>query len=543
MKLEAYHLKQSQPLAEDYVFNYLAVQPLFEYNPWDPSVWESRVQWLDKQDHEKMDRGKLVELLLSYNQIIRNAPEATENIVSLGDGKTLVAVGGQQAGLFTGPLYVIHKAITLIQTAKEASLRLGRKVVPVFWIAGEDHDLDEVNHTYYLHPNLHLQKIKLAHSTEFRTSVSQLPVSLGAWEDALQQLDESLVESEFKLELKDKLHQFSLECTTLVDFFGCIMAWLFGAYGLVLVNSDDPLLRQLEAPLFRRMILENKRINEALLEGRSKVEGLGFQPQAEVVEGNANLFIYHQGERLLLHRESGGFVNKKRNLFFSEEDLLTMAAELPQSFSNNVLTRPMMQEFIFPVLCTVLGPGEIAYWGLTSEAFHLLGMRMPVVLPRLQFTLVEGGIYKQMQKFELSFEDVVEAYEVKKKAWLDKQDTLQLEQRFAEVKEQFTEMYRPLLELVSGINQGLGKLSETNIQKILEQIDFLQARSTDAFQSRFEVALKQLERIRLSITPLDKPQERVYNVFAYLNKYGRVWLDELLTQPIAIDGQHRVVYL
>ncbi|HEY0827194.1 MAG TPA: bacillithiol biosynthesis cysteine-adding enzyme BshC [Bacilli bacterium] len=543
MKLEVCHLKQSQPLTEDYVSHYTTVQPLFDYNPWDAEAWESRVQWLDDPRHEQADRLKLVELLQDYNQAIHNAPGAMDNIASLRDGQTLAAVGGQQAGLFTGPLYVIHKAVTLIQTAKEASIRLGRTVVPVFWIAGEDHDLDEVNHTYYLHPNLHVQKIKLGHATEFRVSVSQLLVSLEAWEDALKQLDESLAETEFKPDLMKKLHQFSLECATLVDFFGCIMAWLFGSYGLVLVNSDDPMLRQIEAPLFRKMILENERINEALLEGRNKVEGLKFEPQAEVGESNANLFIFHQGERLLLQRESGSFVNKKKNLFFSEIELLKMAEESPQSFSNNVVTRPMMQEFVFPVLCTVLGPGEIAYWGLTREAFHLLGMRMPVIVPRLQFTLVEGGIEKQMQKFGLVFADVVNAYGQKKKAWLDEQDTLQLEQRFAEVKEQFTEMYRPLLELVSGINPGIGKLGETNIQKILEQIDFLQVRSTDAFQSRFEVALKQLERIRLSIIPLDKPQERVYNIFAYLNKYGRAWLDELLNEPIVIDGQHRIVNL
>ena len=114
----------------------------------------------------------------------------------------------------------------------------------------------------------------------------------------------------------------------------------------------------------------------------------------------------------------------------------------PDQLSNNVMSRPLMQEYLFPVLATVLGPGEIAYWALTKQAFEQFHMRMPIVVPRMEFTLIEGTIKKQMDKYELTLTDVLERFDEKKQAWLDAQDTLQLNDRFEAVKESFRKQLR-----------------------------------------------------------------------------------------------------
>jgi bacillithiol biosynthesis cysteine-adding enzyme BshC len=348
--------------------------------------------------------------------------------------------------------------------------------------------------------------------------------------------------TEFTPGLLERLREIGRKSATMVDFFGRVMAWLFGAEGLVLLDSDNSKLRACEASMFRRLIERNELLNEALIRGRGKVEALELTPQHEVLAGQANLFVHAGEERLLLLREGEHFQDRKGILTLSRDQLLKWADEEPVRLSNNVMTRPLMQEFLFPVLATVLGPGEIAYWGLTGEAFAEFGMKMPILVPRLEFTLVEGTLQKHMRKYELELTDVADNYEGKKQAWLDRQDSLRLEDQFADVKQRFVEMYQPLLDAVASLNPGMKKLGETNRQKIVEQIEFMSGKAADAYQSQFEAALRQMDRIKLSLHPLDKPQERVYNAFPYLNKYGEGWLRELVETNESLTAGHYICY-
>jgi bacillithiol biosynthesis cysteine-adding enzyme BshC len=541
MRSETYLWKQQHPIAEDYTTDFDSVQELFEYNPWEAGALDQRAKWLDETGHLKVNRSELVKVLTEYNERMKNQPEALENIAELENQETLAVVGGQQAGLFTGPLLVIYKAITLIQTAKEAARHLQRRVVPIFWIAGEDHDVDEVNHTYYLSPQLNIEKIKLNHA-DHKSSVSHLKIGMDDWEQALGQLDSALIDTEFKPDLMARLDGIARDSSTLVDFFAQVMSWLFGRHGLIVMDSGDKGLRQIEGRLFNELIKQHQAVNQSLVEGQSKVIGLGYKPQAEVRADQVNIFVINEGQRVLLKHNGEGFTDRKEELFFSEAELLETARSHPELLSNNVFTRPLMQEYLFPVLTTVLGPGEIAYWGLLKGAFQTLGMKMPVITPRREITLLEGTLQKHMQKYGLSFDEVVHDFAAKRKAWLDNQDNLEIEHQFKEAKQKFTEIYAPIMNLVAEINPGLRKLGETNELKIMEQIEFLQARATDAFQSQYDASLRQLERIHLSILPLGKPQERVYNIFVYLNKYGTAWLDDIILDSKVEHKVHTIYY-
>ncbi|WP_438446390.1 bacillithiol biosynthesis cysteine-adding enzyme BshC [Gorillibacterium sp. sgz5001074] len=542
MLKEAYRAK-SQPLAEDYVKDERTAKERFDYSPWKAEDWEARADWVLNGGYPRSDRAGISRILKLYNEEMGNtSPAAARSAELLSDAGTLVVAGGQQAGLFTGPLLVIHKAVTIIRLAREASERLKRPVVPVFWIAGEDHDFDEVNHWYAARPEGGVERWRLEHPTGVRTSISRLAVP--SWEEALTKMDEWLQPSDFKPELLQHLHQYARESGTLTEFFARIMAWLFGRHGLLLLDSDDPRLRREEAPMFSRLLEHHETLNKRFLEGADRVRSLGYAPQADQAEGNVNLFVYDdRGERVLLQAADGVYTDRKLSLRLDGETLRQWIAREPERFSNNVMTRPIMQDYLLPVLATVLGPGEIAYWALTKEAFHELGMRMPIVAPRLEFTLVEGAIRKNMEKFGLDFTMAVDHYDAFRSEWLAGQGQQEIEELFADVRRRFGELYAPVVERVSGLNPGLAKLAETNRQKIAEQIDFLQAKAADAVESQFATGLRQLDRIRLSLAPLSKPQERVYNVFAYLNKYGSAWLDELIDTPYAYDGGHRLVYL
>jgi bacillithiol biosynthesis cysteine-adding enzyme BshC len=545
MQMEVLKWQGNQPLAEDYIDQSEQAAHLFDSHFANPEDWLQRAAFLDEfQDRaNKADREQLVTALIAYNNKAGNSPLALQNARELLDASALVVVGGQQAGLFGGPLLVIYKAITIIQLAREWSRKLQRPVIPVFWIAGEDHDFDEANHMYYLSGQLQVEKVKVEHPTGRRTSVSKLPLTEEAWERALEALEASLIDTEFKQALLDKVRFLTNGGRTLTDSFAAWMASLFGEYGLVLLDSDDPALRHVEAAMFQQLIERNEEVGEALAQGKRQVEAAGYQAQADVTDNGANLFVFQGDQRLLLQRDAKLFTDKKKDYTFSREQLIDMAVTSPERLSNNVMTRPLMQEFLFPVLATVLGPGEIAYWAITRQAFHLFGMKMPIVAPRLEFTLVEGSVLKYMGKYGLTFDDIRFRFEDKQREWLEAQDKLKLSEQFDAVKASFQDIYAPLVESLGAINAGVQNLGDTNLARIIEQIEYLEGKASDAYKAQFDAALRQLERIRLSILPLAKPQERVYNVFAYLNRYGEDWIKQLTETQLPVDGMHRVYYL
>jgi len=555
MRFETYRHIGQHPAAADYAAGGERAASRFDFPPPFPDpdrVFRARVEHLAAARGEALraDRTAVAEAVLAYNRKHTPVPEALAAAERLGDPGALAVVGGQQAGLFTGPMLVIHKAVTILRAARDAERRLGRPVVPVFWIAGEDHDWDEANHTYVVTPQPELRKLEIPRPEGAgRTAVSRTAVDAAAWEAAIGQLGEALQETEFKPDVLDKLRGIAGRSRTLTDFFAGVMSLLFGRRGLVLIDADDPALRAAEGPMFRALAARREELAAALKEGERRTAGLGFPLQAEAAPDGFQLFIFDGGERKLLFVSEDGAdaVDKRRTFRMPREALVRLAGERPDLFSNNVLTRPLMQEYLFPVLATVLGPGEIAYWSQLKEAFALFGYSTPVVVPRQQYTLLEGTIQRQMEKFGVTFDDVWRRYGEIFDAWLRAQDEHGVAGRFAAAKASFSEMYRPLLDLASSINPGLKGLGETNLKRILEQIEFMEGKTIDALKARHEAGLRQWERVRLTAAPAGKPQERVVNVFQYIVKYGFRWLEEWI-DAAALDFErewrpHEIVYL
>jgi len=546
MRTEAYSLPSSQPLTEAYIHRTDSrVESLFGYHSAEPQDYHKRFDYLEKSKHKRASAADMAAVLREWNSALHASPEAMASIDLLEQGAPVV-VGGQQAGLWSGPLLVIHKAVTIINAAKSASEQLGKPVIPVFWIAGEDHDWDEVNHAFLMTADQGLRKLSLPRPEGSRTSVSRTVVTAEKWEELLAEVEQALPHSEFKDELLQLLNEMTKQSQNLTELFALILSRLFGSEGLVLMDADDPQLRILESPMFRDIIERNDELEKAYAAVAEQVKDCGYTLQSEVVPGGANLFVYQKDngdERTLLFKRDGMFKDRKEQIAWSKEELLDLAMKYPQQLSNNVLTRPLMQDYVLPVLATVLGPGEIAYWALTGEAFRTLDMQMPIVVPRMSFTLVEGTIAKHMQKYELTFDDVHHRFKERKELWLKEQDGLHIEERFAEAQQAFRDLYTPLLELASGVQPGLSKLGEQNIGKILEQMSYMQNKTVDAFNKQFEASIRQLDRIELSIKPAGKPQERMLNMLSYWNRYGTAWVERLLEAPYSRSGGHIVVYL
>ncbi|WP_042159787.1 bacillithiol biosynthesis cysteine-adding enzyme BshC [Paenibacillus gorillae] len=546
MSTEVYHLSSAQPLTEAYIQQSdERIESLFGYHPEKEQDWSRRSKRLENTASSRVESVALAEALRDYNTKFQTAPEAQASINAIAEGAPVI-VGGQQAGLWSGPLMVVHKAVSIIGAARWATKQLGKTVVPVFWIAGEDHDWDEANHTYVLTAEQELRKLSVQRPEGARTSVSRTVIHEDTWKELLAELEQSLPHSEFKPVMLEQLSQAAERSQSLSDLFAGILTTLFGKEGLVVLDADDAAIRKLEAPMFRRLIEQNDELERAYVAAADKVKGFGYELQADVVPGSANLFVFQAAngnERTLLHKLDGKFQDRKGQVSLTKEELLQLADQETSQLSNNVLTRPLMQDYLLPVLGTVLGPGEIAYWALTGGAFRHLDMEMPIVVPRMSFTLVEGTVAKHMAKYGLTFEDVATRFDEKKQHWLTEQDQLSIDERFAAVKQSFNDMYGPLLELASSVQPGLAKLGETNRQKIVEQIEYLESKTKDAHNKQYEASIRQLDRIALSLWPSGKPQERVSNMTSYWNRYGLTWLEKLLEVPYERTGGHQIVYL
>ncbi|HZG55908.1 bacillithiol biosynthesis cysteine-adding enzyme BshC, partial [Paenibacillus sp.] len=435
MRFETYDHISMHPIAADYAAGKPAATSRFDApSPYaEPDrAWTERAAAVDRARSGgglAASREAVASAVIRYNREHNPVPEALAAAERLRDPEALVVVGGQQAGLFTGPMLVVYKAMTILRTAREAEKRLGRPVVPVFWIAGEDHDWDEANHTYAVTPQLELRKIAIAHPTgEGRTAVSRTPVGPEAWAGAIEALAETMLDTEFKPGVLDALRRVADASANLSEAFAKTMSLLFGKHGLVLIDADNPALREAEAPMFRALLERREALSAALREGERSVSAAGYPLQAESAADGFNLFLFDGGERklLFLDERGAGAVDRKGTVRLTREELLRRAEDAPGDFSNNALTRPLMQEYVFPTLATVLGPSEIAYWSTLKEAFALLGFSTPIVVPRQQFTLLEGTVQKQMDKFGLTFDDALQRLAQRRDAWLASQDELGL---------------------------------------------------------------------------------------------------------------------
>lgn len=526
-------------IVEDYVSAFDQVQDFFVHDPYRASSWKSRREWLFQ--HPLPHREQLAEGLRVYNLSLENHQAVMLNIEKLKQEDSFVVIGGQQAGVLTGPLYVIYKAITLIKLAKQQEQETGKPVVPVFWIASEDHDYDEVNHVYVSAWEEAVEKLQLEFSAPQRASIAHLSIGSDSFEKMIHDFFSRLPDSTYQSNLKEKLLEVSNSVSKMNDFFAKIMAWLFGEYGLVLVDSADPFVRELEKPVFASFIKND--ISKELAQVQERLLSRGFHSQLNIQEELAHFFVYEEGERQLMVRKGGCFQAKNGGKLYEPEELLRLLDDSPCSFSANVVSRPIMQEWLFPVLAFVGGPGEIAYWAQLKPAFEKMNMQMPIVFPRMSFTIMERDVQKHMESFQLTLKDVYEHWEEKRKVWIAEQISVDWQQTFKDLKIGLQEVYMPFLDQLIQNEPGVRNLGEANWKRIMSHVEFLQRKTEEAIEIRHQSSLKHWEQIRQALYPMEKPQERVYNVFGYLNKYGQSFIRDLMNQHISFKPVHILIYI
>lgn len=542
MQIEKITLPNLSRLIRDYKNHDTYMMQYFDYLPFADS-FDERIRDLKSRSFQ---RDALADALMEQNKEW-GAPEQTlVNIDRLRDEDSVVVIGGQQAGLLTGPLYTVNKAISLIQLARKQERELGIPVIPVFWIAGEDHDFDEVNHVFMPGTDrTNLKKHKLGHHIYEKRSVSHIPkdeISAKAWLDGVfGALPETFRTKELYHEVLNSLESSH----TYTDFFARLMYQLFPDEGIVLVDSADRSIRLLESDYFVQMIQHRREIAEQVHLTRERLLQAGYAVALDTSPDDGNLFLQYAGERTLLQISGNGtWAGKQNECSLAETELLEIAKLQPERLSNNVVTRPLMQELLFPTLAFVGGNGEIAYWSAFKEAFHVLGLKMPPVLPRLSFTFSDAKLDKVLAQLALSHEEaILGGTEAKKAHWLATQMEPPLDKLFESVQASIIKTHEPLRELAAGIRDDIRQLAERNIRRIEQEINFLHSKMVQAVEDKYANRLAGFDYAGARLKPFGGLQERVWNPLELINRHGGSFISTLAAETCSFKEDHYIVHI
>src|SRR5689334_7216194 len=350
------------------------------------------------------DRERVANALERINRRA-GSPELTfKNIEMLRRPGSVAIVTGQQAGLFTGPLYTIHKAMTVIKLT-DCLREQGVDAVPVFWIASEDHDYEEVNHVRLIDTEGHLKTVRYDPTTRPADApVGRVRIDEGI-HAAIDEFIAALPPSEFVGDIERDLRESYSEGAGFADAFAKLMTRLFKDYGVVLMDPLDEELKQVAAPLYARAIERAPEIGRALVERSRELEQAGYHAQVHVAEDAVPLFIMDDGRRVAMTQHDGRFYVKGSDRSFDKAELAELAVRCPNCFSPNVTLRPVVQDFLLPTAAYIGGPAEVAYFAQIRAVYETLERPDPCVLPRASLTIIEHRHRKTLKKLKLQLPD------------------------------------------------------------------------------------------------------------------------------------------
>jgi len=476
-------------------------------------------------------RKRVAEILERQNRSCGASAKTLENIAHFRDG-ALAVVTGQQVGLFGGPVFSVYKALTAVKLAQEAG-KLGLNCVPVFWLATEDHDLDEVNDGNILSPDGQLERFSTATHGD-----KDLPVGGVTFG---KEIAEVVARAEGLLG-ESEAAKLLAECYRPGETFGTafakLFARLFGDLGVILLDGSDPELDQIVAPVYRQVIEQCSDLNQKLFRRDEQLQAAGYHQQVRITETSTPLLAMRDGSRIPVHTDTAGSFSIG-DAKHSKQGLAALANSSPQTFSPNVLLRPVVQDYLLPTLAYVGGAAEVAYFAQAAVLYEaLLGRVTPVVL-RFSATLIEAKPQALLEKYKLSFMEVFRGPEALREvigahllgpnlqSSFD-QATIGVERSMAAVREALAQLDKTLVES-----------AENAESKMLYQITSLRARAARAETRQNEIAERHARLLSNNLYPEKALQERGLLALYFLAKHGRELLGQLLEtiDPNCLDHQ------
>jgi len=522
-----HQLPHTPKLYRDYVEHFKKVEAFFEHQPDLKSV----VRYAKNLEFPADRRSRVADILRAQNTLFGSPAATHKNLDRLAAGAVAV-VSGQQVGLFGGPAYAFYKALSAIRTAEELTEK-GIDAVPVFWMATEDHDVDEVRHVAWFHEG-ELQEFVLPKPHEEAVPVGR--VLLGREVDELVVRAQPLLGETFG----NMLHETYTADASYGRAFAGLFARIFVDYGLILLDPLDEALHHVAAPILRDALIHRDELNELLLRRGKEIENAGYEPQVKVTAQSTVLFSLENGKRQVIAASNGEFASG--GLKLPRQEWYANVQASPELFSPNALFRPVVQDFLLPTVAYFGGPAEITYYAQSQVLYKKLLGRMPVLFPRADFTLVDPKAERILKKYELDVEDVWEGSQNLRNRMYNSAVPKKLAHDFDDALEHVEKSIKKLHKAIAKVDptiQGTIARAEKRIRYQVEKLRHKTGAALDRHEKLIEKHQSFLENL---LFPQKGLQARDLCFLPFLARWGSGGLEELkeFAGPKQA-GQHLIV--
>lgn len=524
-----------RPLASDYAFDYARVGAFFAGDPATPEAWRDTIARSQATPRQPETLSRALVAQLTRRQAPPQAVAAAER---LAQSATRVVITGQQAGIFGGPLFTLLKALTAMKLATEVEASHGVPVVPVFWIDAEDHDWPEVSGTTVLDADSAAVSVKAAPIA----GAGHDPIARLTFDDSLaatiDQLAEALPVTEFTAQTLDALRRAYAPGRGVAESFGRWLDTVLGPHGLVVYDSSDPATKPLAAQVFARECREPGATAALATQAGEALKAAGYHAQVTPQEGAVALFHLAHGRQAI--RMQGDTVTiGDRTL--TQQQLIDECQVHPEHFSPNVLLRPIVQDTLFPTICYVAGPNELAYLGQLRGIYERFGIAMPLMYQRATATLVDSASLRFIRKHELPLTAFQAQDERSLNDLLEAQLPPTVEAALTSAAARISDELDQLLRVVPQIDVTLEGTVRTTQGRLQHEMQTLHTKVIQAAKRKDETLRRQFQRARALTFPLGHSQEREVGMVWFLNRYGDALVPRLLDVIPLTMGQHHVL--
>ena len=485
-------------------------------------------------------------------------PEQKTNLEALQSARAYCVITGQQPGLLLGPLFTLYKAASAIMVARSAAKRLGRPVVPIFWVQAEDHDVDEVNSFTYRSQDGGLERFRMPIA---ETSASHLPLS----EIPIRGVSELLSKLQIQPDtLGEQISKFYSEGATLTDSFASALSWLFASSGLLVFSLGTASLAEETKPIYRAALSDHREIERILEQQTLALSSNGISSLVALRPGSPLFFLRASKAdgsplgryRLVPHPfSSTGFKAASENsqdqsdagcwrlegdsqqLALTEAELLDLINQAPLRFSTSALLRPIVQDSLFPNIITVAGASEMLYLQQTTPLYSHFKLHQPTLVQRFGASLIEPKAKRLVEQLGIgNLTDFLS----NPQQFLAHLFAINSPEEFSFLTEQklsvFEQEIRQLIVDIPTMNGQLAKASE----KLRRTVQGLNDAYKESFRAANSVATERVDKLLELIRPDGIAQERLLSAFPYLIKHGNHLLEQLLE---ANCEDQRFIYL
>ena len=485
-------------------------------------------------------RSKLCDVLLSQNERYGVGAATIENIDRLRRDRTVAVVTGQQAGLFTGPLYSIYKALSAIRMV-ECLRNRGVDAVPVFWAATEDHDFDEVASAFIVGNDG--EEIEVALNSS-KGNAGRPVGSIAIPESFSRELSNVLGGGKLSEEVLDELTAVWKPGRNIGEAFCRDLQILFRDFGLIVVDPLDKEIKKLAAPIYLQAVNKADEIVDALLARTAELEADGYHAQVLITPDYFPLF-YHDddGIRRAVRKDRDAYRVVGTRTEFTLDEIGRIASDEPERLSPGVMLRPVVQDYLFPTACYFGGGAEISYFAQNSEVYRILERPSTTILHRQSLTVLDSKHQRILRKFDLSFPDLFAGTEALLPLIVDRFVNPTTARTFADAEENIDRELHRLGGELSRIDPTLATNLMTRRRKILYHIGALRDKFRRVQVERDEVVSRQLRSLFTSVLPHGQLQERRLNVAGFASRYGPSFIGSVYNSVDLDERGHRILYL